>query len=353
MQKHKNLLLFLAAILLLSAALYFYRYEETLPVSGPGAFPLSADVDVSMMILTDPAGNQIKIEKQNSGVWLLNDSLDADEYLIREALFTLRRMELRGPVPFDDRDKAREVLQENGVLLDVYTSSPLITLPGRVELFSRNRKFRSVLLGSDLPKTGDHLVMHQADPVPYFVKLPDDIISLNQIFPSNPHSWRSRVLIHYEPGEIRKVVVRHKENPTESFHLIVDTTTFNLADSKGLPVDTSQISIQHIGRFLNGFRYLFFERAVPVEAGSVPDDLRSEKPFIEIEIEDIYGEGTSLLFFRRRIPEDGTLVSDNKPYDPNRFYIQKQDDLYLLSLYYIFQPVMRPLSYFFLKPENN
>lgn len=352
MQKHKNRLFFLLALVLLAAALYYYRSADTIAFNGVGSFPLPADDNISLLILSDNENNIVRLEKHDLGVWLLNDSLKADEQILREALFALRRFEVKGPVPFEDRENATGFLHKEGIWLDVYKESYLVSLPGERKLFRRHKKIRSLVLASDFPGKADHLVMHQGDHLPYMIDLPKGIKDLYETFPANFHLWRSRMLVHYEPSEIRKIKIQHFDHPYESFSLHLDETSFRINDYTGDPVDTTLVDLQRIGRFVNGFRYLFYEKAVPVMRGTTPDDIFSNTPFMEITIEDIYDEKRHLFFYRRRIPDDGTLTSEKKPYDPNRFYVRERDYLYLLSLYYIFQPVMRPLSYFIVIPEN-
>lgn len=353
MHKNKNLLFFIFALTLLSAALYFYRSGDTFPGDGHGVFALSADDEVSKMILSDNKGNQVMLQKQASDVWLLNDSMEADKSFVREALLVLHRMEMKGPVAFENRTQAKKLLQEKGVLLDVYKESYLIKLPGGIRLFPGNRKISSMWLGSDTINKRNHLFMHHGDNIPYRIDLPVGIRCLHETFPANAYLWQSRLLMHYKLDEIRKIEVRYPDVPSESFRLLLDNEAFEMTDGKGLPVDTSRVSMQRIGRFLNGFRYLFYEKAVPVKAGETPGDQFSDTPFLAIFVEDHARKQTELFFFRRQIPEDGTLASEKRPFDPNRFYIHGNDDLYLLSLYLIFQPVMRPLSYFYIIPENN
>ncbi len=353
MQKHKNLLFFLLSLVLLAAALYYYRSADSVAFRGGGAFPLSADDKVSLLILSDNQNNVLRIKKQAAGVWLLNDSLEVDEQILREALFVLRRLEVKGPVAFDDRESANRFLHKEGIRLEVYRESHLLTLPGDRNLFRRHRKIRSLFLASGFPGEDDHLVMNQGDHVSYLADLPAGISNLYETFPVNAYKWRSRKLMHYLPHEILEIEIQHSDRPPESFSLHLDEKTVRINDHKGDSFDVTQVDMQRVGRFMNGFRHLFYEKALQVLMGAKPEDLLSDTPFLEITIKDIYDERRHLYFYRRRIPDDGTLTSEKKPYDPNRFYVREREDLYMLSLYHIFQPVMRPLSYFLIAPEND
>ena len=353
MQKHKNLLFFLLALMLMASALYYYRSSDSQIFGVEGAFTLSSDDEVSLLILYDNQENVVKMEKQASGVWLLNDSLEVDEQILRKALFVLRRMEMKGPVAFDDREHAFRFLHQEGVRLEVYKQGHLLSLPGERKLFSRHRKIRSLFLASGFPAADDHLVMHQGGHTPYLADLPTGLRNLSEVFPVNVYQWKSRKLMHYLPQEILEVAVHHPDQPFESFTLHLDEKTFRVNDHKGDSVDVKNIDMQRVGRFVNGFRHLFYEKAVPVRSVTTPNDLLSETPFLEIAIKDIHDKSRRLYFYRRRIPDNGTLVSDLKPYDPNRFYLREKSDLYMLSLYHIFQPVMRPLSYFIIEPEKD
>ena len=353
MQKHKNLLFFLLALVLMASALYYYRSSDSQAFRGEDAFILPSYDEVSLLILSDSQENVVKMEKQTSGKWLLNDRLEADEQILREAMFVLRRMEMKGPVAFEDREHACRFLHQEGVRLEVYRQGYLLSLPGERKLFSRHRKIRSLFLAFGFPAAGDHLVMHQGIDVPYLADLPTGTSNLSEVFPVNAYRWKSRKLIRYLPQEILEVTVYHLDQPFESFTLHLNEKTFRINNHKGDSVDKKQVDMKRFGRFLNSFRHLFYEKAVPVRSGTTPDDLLSETPFLEIAIKDIYDERRHLYFYRRQIPDDGTLASDTKPYDPNRFYLQERNDLYMLSLYHIFQPVMRPLSYFINAPEND
>ena len=353
MQKHKNLLFFLLSLVLMASALYYYRSSGSQIFREEGAFTLSPDYEVTLLILSDSQKNVVKLEKQPSGNWLLNDSMEADAQILGEALFVLRKMEMKGPVAFEDRENACRFLHQDGVRLEVYRQGYLLSLPGERKLFSRHRKIRSLFLASGFPAADDHLVMQQGGHVPYLADLPNGTSNFSEVFPVNAYQWKSRRLLHYLPQEILQVAVHHHGQPFESFTLYLDENTFRVNDHKGDSIYTKQIDKQRIGRFLNGFRHLFYEKAVPVRSGSAPEDLFSEIPFLEITIRDIYDERRHLCFYKRKKPDDGTLISQQKPYDPNRFYLRETEHLYMLSLYHIFQPVMRPLSYFVIQPEND
>ncbi len=347
MQKVKNGLLLVLSLLVLIVVLRVFFTQSTSRPGHQELFRIGSDENVSRVRLQDQQGNMVLIEKSNDGSWILNGEYPVSMPVVRDLLFTLHRMDVRRPVSFEKSTLVNHYLDSAGIRVEVYAIRHRIRLPGNVGWLPRDRKIRDFLVGADLDAGEGTFMRGRSDRMVFEVYLPGVRSGIREVFIPKDHIWKKPQALSLAPGQIKSIAIRYRNRPGESFRLCVDPVEgVRLYDHSGLLPEKMAISNERIEQYLKSFRRLHYERLYPSSRHEPPLDLLSNKAFMEVEIQDVDEKVTLLTFYKRVPPEDGSLVSDKHSFDPNRFYLRINEGDYALALYYVFHPVMRPLSWF-------
>ncbi len=342
---------FVVALVVLSLFLYMFFVIRDSGMIKLQDMRLSNPEDIVQVILTGTDGEKVLLEQPPGGEWLLNDTTHADHHAVNRMLSILGRLELRMPVSMAQRQEVMQNFNKAGVKVDLYAIRYMIRLPGELKFFPRKKQVGAYMLADAPGVNGSHILAGRSDQ-PWHVYLPGLENGIRNVFSLDPHAWQSPVVIRISPGRIKKVTANFPGNPGHSYLLVMDGSDFSFVDGKGSELDPESISRVHLGRFLNAFRELYYEELIPGSSSDLPADLLKENMFMSLQVTDLDGVETEMLFFRKAIPGNGSLISDLRDYDPNRFYLKTAHGDYAVALYYMFQPVMRPLSYFIKKTEK-
>ena len=360
----------------------FAVLSESSGAAGHGR--LRVQEEVVAVRLTGVEGMQVSIEKDEEGRWFLNGEFRANELAVRDMLSALRNLEVRRPVPVAEMEAVTGQLDETGTGVEVFGKGHWIPLPGDRGLFPRQRKLRHFVIGEDSHDGGGSFLRLRGENDPLEAYVPGAGGGLKKVFTPQEHIWRDPVVLDLEPSEIIRVravfsafsgfsafsageegLASEQAAPGEShasdysgeegfvleqsdpgvYHL------FDHFDHTGAEIDISRLRSERLHRYLNAFSGLYYERLLPGTADDPPGDMWSENPAARIYVTDHTGLETGLYFFRRQTPDDGSLLSEYRDYDPNRFYLQVNRGDFALAQYYVFHPIKRTLS-FFLEEES-
>ncbi len=354
----KNIKLWLPLVLSLmglAIAVYVLFSDGAGDLLQSGDFRIDPKEQVTKLTLSDQQGNMVQIENTGEGLWVLNNIGPANMAAMRDILSTLQRMDVRRPVPLERKDEVMEQLSNEGVVVEVFATSHWISLPGDIRLWPRQKKIRTFFVGRN---TGDGeatymLLMNAGRPVEIY--LPGVSGGIKEVFVPKEHLWRDPVVLRLPPGQIKNIRLLWPDNRQGSFEIKHDADEgYRIKNHLGEPLERSAICPERLERYVTTFSKLYHERLIPGSGTNPPRDMVSvDGPFLEIVVTDIDGNETLMQFFRRYPPGDGSLVSSRRDHDPNRFYLRKDRGDYALAQYFVFQPVMRPLSWFLTENDQS
>ncbi len=351
MKKSKAQVFFLAALALVSFLVYQFFADGTVNRGMHEHFRLNQTDDIILVELICFEEEKLVIQKHGPGEWFSNDSVKIDVLLVEDMLDALRRTQIRRPVPIVNRQQAIDDLTTYAVQVKAYAGRHRINLPGSVRMLPRKKLVYDVLVGFDMDVFNSKLISQNKASIPYEVHMPTGKENAGKLFTCDLNFWRDPIVVSLLPSEISNISVIFPSNPIESFALKMLPDTFLIEDKTGKKVDAVIINNRRLSRFLNAFRELTYEKYIATKPGQLPPDVLSSEPFLYQYITDTNGKTTELSYYYRKAPDDGTLVSAFREYDPNRFYLKTQHGDFALAQYYVFQPTMRPFSYFLEKSE--
>ncbi len=346
MKKGKAWIFFIVSLMLMSVLVYQFFLDDAGKQGLHDQFRLQAADDVVLIELEGPAGQKLVFEQHKPGNWFLNDSVKVDALAVSDLLNVLRRIRIRYPVSIEQRQQVNEDLKAYGDRIKLYANRHWVNLPGNIRIFKRKKKLYDVMLGHDKDVFKSPKIRTFAADIPYEAYMPSHNKNISSYLSLDPGFWRDPVVVRLLPSEISNISLGFPANESESFELILFPDTFSLIDHKENIINAAQINKQRLARFVNAFRELSFEKLITTKPGQLPGDIKSDEAFLHLSIEDVYGNVIKLCYFHRKVPNDGTLVSEFRDYDANRFYLKTAHDDFALAQYFVFQPTMRPLSYF-------
>lgn len=346
MKKSKAWVFFLAALALMSFLVYHFFINDAGNRGIHDQLRLNQADDVVLVELIRYDGQRRVFEKLGPGNWLSNDSVKIDALLIDHLLRALRRVQIQRPVPIMNRQQIIDDLTSYGVTVKAYSDRYWVNLPGNYALFPRKKKIYDAVLGFDHYIFEISVISSGKSAIPYEVNLHSNDRDVNNLLTLDLADWRDPVVVSLLPSEISQLSVTFAAKAGESFELELLPDTFYLRDHKGTLINAASINMNRLARFLNAFSQLSYEKPVTTMPGQLPDEILSVEPFLHQKIKDLNGNTIKLSYYYRKRPDDGTLVSEVRDFDPNRFYLETQQGDFALARYVVFQPTMRPLSYF-------
>jgi hypothetical protein len=337
-------------LLVLGVIVFFSRGTQTGPARERD-FRLERGQYVTRLELHAPDGEGVRLERTRQG-WQLNGQTPANQPAIDDLLATLRNLIVRFPAPLAERSEVINEMATDGIRVQVFARRYWIPLPGNRGLLPGQRRVKSFDVGSDTPDGQSTYMLMQGAQTPYVLQVPGLAGGLREVFLPYEHLWRDPVVIHLEADRIRRVHALWPQQPHESFvlhhrgHGQVDLATLDGQEKRD-----DQIEPGRVQRFLESFTDLYYEQMVTGPAEALRDSLMFEQPFMMLELEDQDGKVNKVTFFRR-LPPDGTAMpAPGRDFDPNRFYIRLDEDQYAIGQYFVFNRVMRPLSFFLVEPR--
>lgn len=296
----------------------------------------------------------VVLEKDAAGHWFVDAMQMADERAVEELLAALRFMEVRRPLPSEERQQAIQKLGKQGTRVQVYVRRHWLNFPGGLKLLPRQQLLRDYLIlpGDDADAVAIMQMSHAE--MPYEMHLPGLSVDLHEVFVPEAVVWHTSRVVMLRPSEITEVraTVHHRQSESYSWRLNGEEEPL-LFNHTGERIPREQINTDQLPAYFHQIRRLRYERILPGTAGQPPADLLTGEAFFTLSIKDLYGDRTKMDFFKRLPPDDGTLIPEEPDFDPNRLYLQVNGGDYALAQYVIFHPMIRPLSWFFKNADHS
>lgn len=314
--------------------------------AGLPEFGISAEREIVRVEIRGPGDDLVILEKKGEGEWTLNNEFRAKTPAVKSLIFTLQNMKLSRPVPLAEAMKHEDYLKQKGLRVDVIAASHWVRLPFFPGLIQRQQAVRGFEIGQQGSEGVVMRLLGRKDL--YWVQMPGGASDLKRVFSSEPHHWRDPVVVSLEPDEIREIRVEIPGRSEESFALrSMAEGGYSLIRVKGELVDKEKIDAEKLERFAGFFGALHYEQLVRGGEEIVRASLIEPEPFFLLHIQAVDGPPVSLEFFRRRHP----LGEDRDPlvdpfFDPDRFYLRINGEDFALARFFVFNRVMRPLSFF-------
>ncbi|MGB3947963.1 MAG: DUF4340 domain-containing protein [Bacteroidia bacterium] len=339
----KNKSLFILFILLASVAAWFIITKSKGTIKPTlRDFAVQDTASINKIFLADKNGNTIMLERNERGVWRLNEKFNARPDAIKTLLTTIKKIDVKEPVGKNAQDNVIKNLASKAV---------------RCEIYQNNELTKAYYVGAETAdQTGTYMILIDLETMAPSAKafvtyIPGFEGYLTTRYFTDERNWRDRTVFSYLPSEIKSVKMESPEHPEQSYEVLaLGGNSFQvkmLANNK--PVN--EIDTLAIKQYLSYFKQLNFESfEVELKQNQI-DSILKTKPINILTVTDASGKVNKASFYTR--PNLKKILDGNEkplPFDPVRMDAQINDGKdFVMLQYFIFGKVLPPIDYFLKK----
>lgn len=305
---------------------------------------------VRITMISQHTKQKIVLENDNTGIWQLNQQYMADESAVEEVKQTLYRMQIKRPVKASLQQKINNELNTKGIKTSIYIKAYLINL-GDVKLLPYTRKHQTFVAGDNTDdNTGTYIKNASSDKL-YQAYIPGVERGISSLFNTNVKLWKNPVIIDVKKEKIESVTMHFLFNPKESYVLKRDENnefsffSFEKTHQK-MEIDTDTNKTE---RFLQSFENVRYESLMDDALEKERKELMITEPVVKLSVTKTDGTSKHLTIFERKNLDEKLFKLGGITTDPDRFYIQLENGDFVVAQFYVFNRIIRPLSFF----QNN
>jgi hypothetical protein len=349
MKKNRPLIFILLFLALVAAFLVSQNNSTTLQEKESG-FAIADTSLVTKIFIADKQEHSVLLEREGNG-WKLNGKFDANPKMLEILLGTMHRVKVKAPVSLSIHNNVVSRMAAIGKKVEVYEMGYRINLFDKIKLFKHERLAKVFYVGdATQDNQGTYMLMEGAER-PYVVYLPSLRGFISTRFSPLEDDWKSHIVFSNKLIDIQSLAISFGEEPENSFKVEVKDARGNyeivaLSDGRKITnYDTLKVL-----NLLTSFADLRYEtRMNNIYAPEKIDSIIASPFLYEISINDRKkGENTVRMFKRNAVPDgladgEGGLI----PVDHDRFFALINDgEDFVLMQYFVFDKVLKPLSYY-------
>jgi hypothetical protein len=345
MKRNKNILLLVvvAAVLAVAAVVIFKGNPRDTLDKDSRDFTYADTGAVTKIFMADKVGNKVSLERNEKGIWMVNNKFPARRDGIILILKTLKYVEVKYPVS----EKARKT-----VVKDLATGAI------KVEFYKGNDPVKIFYVGGETQDhTGTYMLLsnHKTGEnfeAPYVMGLPGFEGYLTPRFSTKENEWRDTKCMDFTPPQISNVKMEITGKPDSSFMIkVIDTKNLQLCDIKGNPVKYPHDPAA-VKQFVAYLQNIHYEKLLTGEMDSVTTAVRNGIPFATLTIVEKSGKPNVYSFFYKAIvPGQAEKYGITSDYDPDRLFLEYNDRKdFAIIQWYVFGKILQTKDYFIPKP---
>ena len=345
--KRKHLIVFSLTILLVIVALFlvFNRGTGTFKDSAK-EFAVKDTATITKVFLADKKNHTILLERIGVGDWLLNGSYKARNSGVNLLFETFKHLVPKYPVPKSGHDNIIAQLATASIKVEIYQQVYRFDLFG-LKLFPHEKLTKTYYVGgATQDNMGSFMLMEGAD-VSFVVHLLGFRGYVAPRYSTMEKDWRDHTVFRKSLAEIQQIIMEIPEEPENSFKILKenrDLKLFNFETNEVIPrYDTLRLL-----NFLTAFADIRYEALLNDMEPHRKDSIIQSIPKNILTVVDTKGDSTTIITYFK--PNDNRAVNTKGGlyvYDLDRLYALVNDNRdFVLIQYFVFDKVLRPLSYF-------
>jgi hypothetical protein len=346
MKKNKFTLISLAILIILAAFLILNQRSGTLK-NRIKDFAIMDTASVTRIFLADKKNRTILLEKNDEDGWMLNKTYQARQSGINMLLETFVNLVAKYPVSKGGRDNVISQLAVQSVKVEIYQLVYRINLFGRFRLFQHEKLTKTMYIGGATPDNMGTFMLLEGSDTPFVVHMLGFRGFVAPRFSTLEKDWRDHTVFKTKLNEIRTVVMETPLDPPNSFKVSAENDRFILTDLYNGSLVQAYDTLRLLN-FLTTFADIRYEALIEYIDPAKKDSIIQSVPRNIITVSDIYGNSKKIkIFYKanedRFVDMQGNLYS----YDIDRLYalVNEERDFVLIQ-YYVFDKMLRPLSFF-------
>lgn len=339
MNKNLKILLVLVAVV---ASLYFVFVRKPWSTLKPELkdFAIKDTASVTKFFLADKRGHSVTVEKNEQGIWMVDNTYKADITKVNLLLATMHDVTVRNPISEKEFNTVIATLATEGI---------------KAEFYAGKKNIKTVYVGPGSADQSGTFMLIEGSSAPFVTHINGFIGYLTPRFYTLQIKWKSKEVFNVPEQEVAKVTVEYPQQPDQSFEVTNGATIEVKALTNKLVVPTDpKFARFYVASFTN----LFFEGYDEELSGKSADSIHQMKPYCIISLVKKDGESIKLQLHYKAVGdhtktlygEDGKLL----PYDTEKYYgfINDEKDVVYVQEYN-FGKVLKKLSDFTNRKPNS
>lgn len=310
MKNNRLIYLILLSLGIIAGVLYFSQSSGTLRKELKD-FAIEDTASITKLFLADAKNNTVLLEKQKNGSWLIDKKFKARKDAINNILLTIKRVEVKYPVPESELKTIISQLASNATKVEIY-------------LNGKNKPEKIYYVGhATQNQYGTYMLLEKNEKkssVPFVTHIPGFFGYLSTRFFAQPFLWRDREIFALSSEKIKSVTVENIEEPETSFTIEqTSAQQFKLLNYKKIAL--SQFDTASVYNYLNRFSAIYFEQLAAELSAEKIDSITASKPFHVFTVTDFENNTKIVKTFhmpnyKGTVDHEGNLL----PWDVDRMY---------------------------------
>ena len=360
MKRKKNLLILLIAVVLIGIIALLVALKGSKKATFEQDFHVADTETITKIFLADKQNNQVLLERVADAdstadtTWTVDGIYPVNKGMMRLLLETLHDMRIRQQVNKNAVPQAIKRLSTNAIKCEVYQTRYFINwFGGRIRLFPHEKQTVTYFVGQETQDMMACYMYREGDKVPYIIHIPGFRGYLTPRFDTDPMSWRSHNIVHWDVTKLQRVNLDIPATPEESYTVLRDGNGF-IFQQNGQTVNNFDTA--RVAQMLSCFHNLNFDEFASRVPNSNMDTSFKAGPRAILSITNT--EGTTRVlktFLKYNNPADSLAMPEESLYemfDLNRLYATIDDKDTVLIQYFVFDNILQPASFFLGKEKN-
>lgn len=348
MKKNRLTIIILVILAVAAAAILFSRGSGTIKKELKD-FAITDTSNVVKVFLSDKSDNNVLLERQGDGSWLVNGEFKARKDMVDLLLATARNLRVSAPVPRAAFNTVVTNLATRSTKVEIYQKQYLIDLFYRIRLFPRVKQTRVYYVGDVTPDNiGTHMILENSS-MPFVVYWPGFRGFIASRFSTRLNDWRDHSIFSQKYLQIESVEVYFPAKPEQSYKVVNNREGFLDLYPYGSNTAVPGYDTLKMLGFITAFEDIRYEALIDDMEQRIVDSITSSVPQHIITLTDVNGNKKEAKTFRRQAvfyAED--IYGMPFDYDPDRMYAIINDGKdFVLVQYFTFNRIIRPLNFFF------
>lgn len=274
MNKSTKILLIVVALLAAVYFLFFRSPWSTLKTELKD-FAIKDTAAITKFFMADKRGNSVTVAKNENGIWMVNNTAEADMGKVNLMLATMHDVTVRNPIPEAAFNTVIANMATDGVKAEFYEGDDCV---------------KTVYVGSSTPDQTGTFMMIDGSSTPFVTHIQGFVGYLTPRFVPFAMKWKARKVFDTPLDHVAAIKITYPQQPGQSFEL--KSTPLQLFNGNG---QSMNIADEKFARFyLSGFQNLYYEGYDESLSGAKADSIKQLTPFCIIELTRTNGDKTRL-----------------------------------------------------------
>ncbi len=346
--KRNRPLIIVTLVLLIIAVLFLINRKYTTLDDAESGFAIEDTASVTKIFMVNKNNRSVKLVKETTGKWILNDKFKAQNYNVNMLLRTMKELKVRYPVPRAARDNVIRRMATIARKVEIYQSAYRINLFNKIKLFPYEKLARTYYIGDATQDNMGTFAQMEGAEQPYVIFLPSLRGFVYPRYSTDEDDWRDQTIFRTPIQDFASVKMEFLDEPGESYIVQADEdgnlSLEMLSDGRQYAYDTLRML-----QFVTAFKDIRYEAVLnnKLEASYI-DSIASGPLAHIITLRERDGDEFEVRTYRKGgfseiYDVEGAAL---EPFDLDRLYAFINDEKdFVLIQYFVFDKVLRNASY--------